>query len=244
MLLLSEHEAHLLDDRGGRSSRPMWSGFPLNAREVLTSPSPRRLDDFLHEVDLDLGVRLRRAPAPLVLVGEDHVLAAFERISRNTGRLAGTVTLVDPQERLIDLLPRIRSTVERYLRSQQEDALRLMDSRRPRGEVVDGVRAAWSAAHAARPEMLAVEAGLVFPDRNAEGGNHQEADGSVEELMRLVHQRGGWVVVVADGLLSEHHRAVLTLRSRARSAPGAATWPMSRRAGTGTDDGPWKERTS
>jgi Bacterial archaeo-eukaryotic release factor family 3 len=218
LLLLTEREARLLDSVGDRLASPPQPGFPLVAPEGVTPRTPQAVEAFLHEVDLVLGTHLRSHPAPLVLVGADPVLAAFERISRNTGRLAGTVTGIHPQAPLADLVPRIRLVLERHLLSRQDEALRLVDHRRSRDEVVEGVTAAWSTARTGRLKMLAVEEGLVFLARISEDddlfSSAEDVDhpGVLHELVALVIRRGGWVTFVADGLLSEHQRVVLTLR--------------------------------
>lgn len=222
VLLLTEREARLLDGAGDRLTAPTRSNFPITAPAAPGQRTPEAVERFLRQVDRALGTYLRLHPAPLVLVGAERTLAEFRRISRNTGRLAGTVTGSLALAPLADLSPRIRVVLEQYLLSRQDEALQLLDSRRSRGKVVDGVAAAWLAARAERPEMLAVEEGLVYPARISEDGDflipaedtdHPEViDDAVDELIELVLQRGGWVAFVADGLLAEHDRVALTLR--------------------------------
>lgn len=221
VLLLTEREARLLDGSGDRLSAPARSGFPIVAPQTPARRSPPAVD-FLRQVDRALATYLRLHPAPLVLVGTERTLSEFERISRNTARLAGTVTGSLTQAPLTDLVPRIRLVLERYLLSRQDEALQLIDHRRSRNKVVASIPSAWLAARAERPEMLAVEEGLVYPARISDDGDflfpapdveHPEViDDAVDELIELVIQRGGWVAFVADGRLSEHERVVLTLR--------------------------------
>ncbi|UOX99983.1 baeRF3 domain-containing protein [Blastococcus sp. PRF04-17] len=222
ILLLTEREARLLDGSGDRLSAPPRSGFPILALPTPARRSAPGIEVFLRQVDRALATYLRLHPAPLVLVGTERTLAEFERISRNTARLAGTVTGSLTQAPLTDLVPRIRLVLERYLLSRQDEAMQLIDQRRSRNKVVDGIPSAWLAARAERPEMLAVEESLVYPARISDDGDflfpagdvdHPEViDDAVDELIELVIQRGGWVAFVADGRLSEHERVVLTLR--------------------------------
>jgi Bacterial archaeo-eukaryotic release factor family 3 len=222
VLLLTEREARLLEGSGDRHTPPASSNFPITAPATPEQRTRQAVEGFLRQVDRALGTYLRLHPAPLVLVGAERTLAEFRRLSRNTGRLAGVVTGSLSQAPLSDLAPRIRVVLEEYLLSRQDEALNLIDQRRSRGKVVDGVAAAWLAARAEHPEMLAIEESLVYPARISEDGDflspaddtdHPDViDDAVDELIELVIQRGGWVSFVADGLLDKHERVVLTLR--------------------------------
>lgn len=222
MLLLTEREARLLNGSGDVLTAPARSGFPIVAPPGPDQRTTGAVEAFFRRVDRALGTHLRLHPAPLVLIGAERTLTRFRGISANTARLAGTVTGSLTTAPVTDLTPRIRVVLERYLLSRQDEALALVDRRRSRGRVVDGVAAAWLAARAERPEMLAVEESLVYPARISEDGDflfpaddtdHPDViDGAVDELIELVLQRGGWVAFVADGLLAEHERVTLTLR--------------------------------
>ncbi|WP_249522789.1 baeRF3 domain-containing protein [Modestobacter marinus] len=214
VLLLSEREARLLDGVGELLTPAVGSGFPLHAPDRDSGGS------FLREVDRTLGTYLRLHPAPLVLVGAERTVAEFRRTSRNTDRLAGTVTGALTNAPLSRLTPRIRVVLERYLSSRQREALDLLDRRRSRGRVVDGLGAAWLAARAERPEALAVEEGFVFPARLSEDGDlltpaddveHPDViDDAVDELIETVLSRGAWVAFVDDGTLPD--RVALAVR--------------------------------
>ncbi len=222
VLLLTEREARLLDGVGDQLAAPARSGFPIIVAHTADQQGAKALESFLRRVDRALGTYLRLHPAPLVLVGAERTVAEFKGLSRNTARLAGTVTGSLASAPLVDLVPRIRVVLERYLLSRQDEALELIDRRRGAGKVVEGVPSAWLAARAERPEMLAVEEGLVYPARISEDGDflhpaedtdHPEViDDAVDELIELVLQRGGWVAFVDDGRLGDHERVVLTLR--------------------------------
>jgi Bacterial archaeo-eukaryotic release factor family 3 len=222
VLMLTEQEALLLDGSGEQLAAPPRAGFSIIASSGPDQRTPGGVDAFFRQVDRALVTYLRLHPAPLILVGAERTLAMFQGLSRNKARLAGTVTGSLTQAPLIDLVPRIRAVLGRYLLSRLDDTLTLIDHRRSRHKVVDGIAAAWQAAHAERPEMLAVEEGLVYPARMSPDGDSlvpaedtdrsEVIDDAVEDLIELVIERGGWVSFVADGLLGEHERVVLTLR--------------------------------
>jgi len=221
VLLLAADEARLLDAPGGRLS-PVTHGFPG------CDPGHRRgeaaRERFLREVDQSLGAYLRLHPAPLVLAAAQPTLSTFRRLSRNTARLAGTLTgnhLFSPLE---DLQVRIRPVIETYLLSRQAEALTLLAQRRDQGRAVHGIEKAWLAARWERPEMLAVEQGYFQPARLTPDGDTltpttemsavdapDVLDDAVDELIEAVLARGGWVALLTDGTLPADARVALTL---------------------------------
>jgi hypothetical protein len=178
---------------------------------------------FLRSVDRALGTYLRLHPAPLVIVGARRTLARFLALSRNTGRLAGTIHGSHARTPLPVLVGLVRPVLERYLRSRQDEALALLEARADAGRLVSGVPATWLAARAERPEMLAVEQGLFYPARLSSDGDllipaddveHPEViDDAIDELIETVLRRGGWIALIEDGLLAEHNRIALAVRS-------------------------------
>ncbi len=215
VLLLSEQDARLLEGGAGTLRPPPRSPFPLTADEDSG-------DAFLRRVDRALGTFLRLHPAPLVLVGGHRVVGRFRRLSRTTGRLAGTVTGNLTRAPLPVLVPRVREVLDAYLLSRQAEALEHLDRRRSRGTVVEGIDAAWLAARRERPEMLAVEEGFSLPARLSSDGDflvpaddvdHPDVvDDVVDELIETVLLRGGWIAFVSDGALTDSGRVALTLR--------------------------------
>ncbi len=221
VLLLSEQDARLLEGGAGTLRPPSRSPFPLTAGGDPAAGADDG-DAFLRRVDRALGTFLRLHPAPLVLVGGQRVVGRFRRLSRNTARLAGTVTGNLTRAPVPVLVPRVREVLDAYLRSRQDEALALLDRRRSRAGVVEGIDAAWLAARRERPEMLAVEEGFTLAARLSADGDflvpaddleHPDVvDDVVDELIETVLQRGGWIAFVADGALADAGRVALTLR--------------------------------
>jgi hypothetical protein len=230
VLALTSREARLFDGVG-ETLRPVpGTTFPLRGdrqRGDERMRARRRDADaaaFLRTVDAALGAYLRLHPAPLVLVGQDRVLAGFRAVSKNLGRLAGSIEANLATEPLATLVTRTRPVLERYLRSRQDEALALLERRAGVHRAVSGMSSAWLAARSERPEMLAVEEGLFYPARVSNDGDllqratdveHPDViDDAVDELIELVLDRGGWVALVEDGALRAHDGVALTLRSR------------------------------
>lgn len=165
---------------------------------------------------------LRLHSAPLVLVGAERTLSRFTHVSRNLGRLAGTVHGNYTRSPLSQLAELIRPILVGYLHSRQDEALQLLESRAGSARVLAGMPAVWLAARTERPEMLAVEAGLFYPARLSSDGDfitiatdvdHPDViDDLVDEVIETVLQRGGWVALVDDGALSVHDGIALSVR--------------------------------
>jgi len=228
VLALSQHEARLFEGVGddlrpapGRSFPRIAPGAEPAERGGRPMNAARRRS-FYRDVDRALGVFLRVNPAPLVLVGAERELAEFRGLSVNLARLAGSVQGSLVTAPTADLAPRIRLVMQGYLRSRQQEALDLLDARIGAKRAVSGIASAWLAAHAERPEMLAVEEGYFYPARVDASGEllspardleHPDViDDAVDELIETVLRRGGWVALVEDGALAEHERVALTLR--------------------------------
>jgi hypothetical protein len=249
VLALSGRQARLFEGVSG-VLRPVVSGpFPFR-RETPPDRSRHhgtgRLDrrgesrdtapdtDFLSDVDQALGTYLRLHPAPLVLVGPVRTLAAFRRLSRNLGRLAGAVPGHHGSTSPGRLAELVRPVLDTYLHSREQEALGLLERRMNTGHAVSGLAAAWLAARYERPEMLVVEDGHYVPARLSPDGDlllpaedveHPDVvDDAVDELLELVIQRGGWVALARDGVLAAHDGVALTLRGGTTSiAPPAAS---------------------
>ncbi|RKN46151.1 hypothetical protein [Micromonospora endolithica] len=205
------HAARARGDRGGRADRPGRSTRG-------TGPDI----DFLRRVDQALGAYTRLHPAPLVIVGDDRVTAAFRHLSVNCDRLAGTVRGNLVANALHDLTARIRQTLNDYLRHREAEALALLEQRAGAERVASGMPAAWLAARTNRPEMLAVDETIFYPARLSDDGDtltpasdveHPDViDDAVDELIELVLLRGGWVALTRAGTLDRHDGVALTLR--------------------------------
>lgn len=237
VLVLTDREARLFDGVGDTLLPAVTGPFPLVGarppRAGRPSPATSRsrvteVDDegeaFLRTVDRALGTYLRLHPAPLVLVGAPRTTARFRHLSRNVGRLAGTISGSHARTTLPVLTRLIRPVLDQYLHSRQAEALALLDQRVGAGQVVTGIRAVWLAARADRPEMLAVEESLFYPARVTDDGDfldpatdvqHPDViDDAVDEVIEIVLRRGGWIALVEDGALAAYDRIALSVGRR------------------------------
>ena len=229
LLLITGTEARLFEGVGGTLTPVAGDDFPVVAESRERSHGRGNRDAldraFLRSVDRALSAHLADRPAPVVLAGQSRVLATFRGMSRNLGRLAGTIPGSHGTASLAVLQERVRPVLDTYLHSRQDDALDLLQRRARAGRVVSGIGAAWVSASMESPEMLAVEDGLYVPSRVSADGElapaadvtgHDVLDDAVDELIETVLVRGGWVALVEDGTLAAYEGVALTLRGGRR----------------------------
>lgn len=220
VLLLSGKQARLFIGQGRRMVRAQGSKFPLTDG----TDRPGQTDRFLRRVDQALGAYLRVTTGPLVIVAAEPTASAFTAVSRNLGRLAGVVPGHHLYASLDQIAELARPVVERYLRSRQEEALQLLETRLGQGRAALGIDAAWLAARWETVEMLAVDHTYFFPARLSEDGDHLEPasdvehpdviDDAVDEVIEQVLLRRGWVALVEPGSLPGGERIAVTLSRR------------------------------
>lgn len=225
VLLLHTGCAHLY--RGYADTLVPWrDGFPLErtmGEAGMLESGDGGVDAFLRRVDEALGRARERHPSPLVLAGSEPMVSQFRRGSRNLNRLAVSVTgrgAATPT----DLYARIRTGMEHYLRSREEEALSVLRSAETAStaRVVSGVEECWRIATAGRPAMLVVEEGYYVPAlrgprgpvpvgelAEAAGGGWDRLHDLVDDLIETVIERGGWVAFARDGTLARHRRIAL-----------------------------------
>lgn len=235
VLVLADREARLFDGVGDTLLPAVSSAFPLVSDRPRGGVTAARLgrargrrrdragddDTFLRSVDAALGSYLATHPAPLVVAGTRRTVASFTRVSRNAGRLAGTLVGSHARTPLPTLVTLVRPVLDAYLRSREAEALALLDRRTGEGRVVQGMAAVWLAARAERPEMLVVDPEFFYPARLSADGDllapaadveHPDVlDDAVDEVIELVLQRGGWIALASPGALADRGDIALTL---------------------------------
>lgn len=197
VLVLEPHRARLLDGSAGELRPAATHAFPVRTRTDLT----RRVHEedrraFFDSVDRRLGLFRSLHPSPLVVMGPPSIVADYLRMARHANRLAGVLRHEDVPTSVEGLQARIKPVMADYLRSRQDEALELLRSRQASGAVAAGLAAAWTAARRSRPEMLAVEPGLMSAARLGPGGDTlilggqigdpDVVDDIVDELIELV----------------------------------------------------------
>jgi hypothetical protein len=225
VLLLHTGCAHLY--RGYADTLVPWrDGFPLEQTIGEVGALERGdggTEAFLRRVDRALGRVRERHPSPLVLAGSERLVSLFRHTSRNLARLAVTVA-GDGAATPADLYPRVRTGMETYLRSREQEALAVLSTARgaPSARVASGIEECWRVAVQGRPAMLVVEEGYYVPAvrgprgpvpvTSTGGSARPEADrihDLVDDLIETVIERGGWVAFARDGALADDRRVAL-----------------------------------
>lgn len=215
LLVLTAEEARLFEGSGDVLEPVTRHGFPLRADGC------RGAGAYLRAVDKALAAHLRSRPSPVVLAGVDRLTAEFRRRSRATTRWAGTIPGSHLTRRLPELADLTRPVLEEYLRSREQEALRLLADTAAR-RTASGLGAVWLASRVERPEMLVVEEDLFCAARLSDDGERLLAaadpeepgvlDDVVDEVIEAVLRRGGWVALAASGALRAHGGIALTVR--------------------------------
>lgn len=215
LLVLTAEEARLFAGSDGALVPVTQHGFPLRADTC------RGAGGFMRAVDKALAMHLRSRPSPVVLAGVDRLTGEFRRRSRATTRWAGSIPGSHLTRRLPELADLTRPVLEEYLRSREQESLRLLADT-PARRTASGLDAVWLAARRERPEMLVVEEDLFQPARLSDDGDHllgvddpEEPgvlDDVVDEVIEAVLRRGGWVALAAPRALHTHGGIALTVR--------------------------------
>lgn len=173
--------------------------------------------DRLREVAL---APLGAEPLPLVLVGLDADLNAFEKRS---GKRDDVIALVrgryereSPQDLGRILWPVVSAELTRR---REERFHREFDTAVKRGHVVSGLEDVWLAAHQGRGQLLFVEENLHFPIEPGVGQRALlrapaglEVENAIDEIVDVVLSMGGEVQYMPAASLREHQGVVLVTR--------------------------------
>ena len=200
----------------GALGEPLASGgFPVH-----TSRAEEQHRTFLRQVDRALEIAAERDPLPLVVAGTERNLAYFDDVTTHgswiIGRIEGNYEDTGPSE----LARRAKPLVDAYAASRRAATIaELVEAVGP-GRALVGIKAAWNAARAGRARILVVEDGFEYPAREVDGALEPAGDASapgvlddaVDELVEMVLDNRGDVVIVEPGELGIHGPVALLLR--------------------------------
>lgn len=200
----------------GTHGEPLASGGYVTH----TARPDEQVRSFLRQVDAALARVHGRRPLPLVVAGTERDLTNFGEITTLAdsmiGTLAGNHATTAPSE-----LARLAAPlVERHVAAGQAEAIEAMVEGIGSGRTVVGIKATWDAAIEGRGRTLLVEEDFDYPartvDRRLEPAGDPGAPGvvddAVDELIEVVLDRGGDVVITAPGALGVHGPVALLLR--------------------------------
>ena len=232
LLALDEKPARLLEGSGTVLTEREGDGFPCFVEGALGEPlasggfaahssrSDEQRRAFFRRVDGALGALHAHDPLPVVIAGTERDLARFDEVTTHGAWIIGRLT-GNHEDTRADELARLASPfVERFCTTQRAAIVdELVESIGP-GRGIVGIKPAWEAATAGRVRVLLVEEDLVYPARIVDGhlepAGDPEAPGviddAVDELIELVLDRAGDVVIVDSAALGDHGPAAALLR--------------------------------
>jgi hypothetical protein len=200
----------------GAHDEPLASGgFPVHSSRA---DAQRRA--FFRHVDRALGGATAQDPLPLLVAGAERDLAYFDEITTHAAQVIGRIAGNYEDARAVDLAQRAAPLLDRYTAAQRTATIaELVEAIGP-GRALVGIKAAWNAARAGRARILLVEDDFVYPAREVDDTLEPAGDAArpgviddaVDELIDMVLDANGEVVVVESGELGIHGPVALLLR--------------------------------
>jgi hypothetical protein len=232
LLALGEKPTRLFDGAGTVLTEHQGHGFPCfveGARgeplasggfTVHSSRSEAQHRAFFHHVDQALDKVTVQDPLPLLVAGTERDLAYFDDVTSHgasvIGRLTGNHEDTSPDE-----LARLAAPLlEDALASWRAGVVDELGEAIGPGRGMVGIKPVWDATLAGRARVLLVEEDFVYPARVVDGRLEPAGDpdtpgvidDAVDELIELVLDRGGDVVIIEPGALGVHGPVAALLR--------------------------------
>lgn len=231
VFLLSQNASRLLAGTGETLEEVNNKDFPLQMEgpgattALPDSADSAYMDDrhrrFFQQVDRAFTAYAEDDTLPIVLGGVIRQISFFQEVSAYTSQVAGQITGNFDKATVSELMPEVWPIVQGVRAQQRADALGALDTAMDEGKVVSMIEEIWQLAQEGRGKLLLVEKGYHVPavldDRGglqvveAKGGT-EVMDDAVDEIIEVVLARGGEVMLMEDGALSNHNRIALTLR--------------------------------
>ncbi len=232
VLVLGEQPTRLFTGQGSALEEHTGDGFPVAFDRVRGEPAghhdfPKRnaIDEaehtaFFREVDHALKAVADADPAPLVVSGPERDLAFFDEVTNHGSSIVGQVHGNYENAGVRELAELAVPLIDAYATAQRAAAITELDDAVGTGTALVGIEAAWSAARDGRGQILFLEDDYVYPAREVDGGLEPAGDASApgviddaaDELIDVVLDKSGEVVIVDPGKLGAHGPVALRLR--------------------------------
>ncbi|MEO9255531.1 MAG: hypothetical protein ABI305_08335 [Tepidiformaceae bacterium] len=209
----------------GFSGTPGATRRPDGAMMQRSNIREAHLAEFYTEVDKALTDAARAEELPLVLVGAQASLAAFDEVTANAAQIIARVEGSHDEMNGAAIAEIVWPEVQGWLATQREAAVESVGAALGAKRLASGIDDAWKSAVEGRGTELVVEEGyrqpamlqrdgyvlrLVGDDSTADGPKH--LDDAIDELVQLVLEKGGEITFVDDGALADYARVALILR--------------------------------
>lgn len=231
VLLLSQSSTRLLAGTGETLEEVADQNFPMpmtgpGATEALPYDSDSSyLDDrhrrFFQQVDSAFAAYTGNEDLPLVVGGVDRQISFFKEVSQYASAIVGTLSGNLDRATIHELTPQVWEIMQSVRATQRADALQELDAAVGAQKVVSTIEEVWRLAHEGRGKRLLVEKSYHVPAIVADNGGlelvdqvggTEVMDDAVDEIIEAVLAKGGNVVLVEDGALSNYQQIALILR--------------------------------
>jgi hypothetical protein len=179
-----------------------------------------RSQDFFKSIDEKLKGYLVNH-TPLVVAGVSKNLGYFEKLTRHSDHIVGTLPGSYDHDNDNQLKPRVWTVIKEYRDSNQEEIIRAAREMDP-GMFSTGIQSVWTDAYLGKGLRLLVERDFTQPGFVGEGelnlalsvpeGEHRILSDAVDDIIETVLEREGDVMFVENGKLEEFGRIGLIKR--------------------------------
>lgn len=176
---------------------------------------------FFQQVDSAFGTYANDEDLPLIVGGVDRQISFFKEVSQYKGAIVGTLSGNLDRATIYELTPPVWELMQSVRRDQQANALQELADAAGARKVVSTIEEVWRLAHEGRGKRLLVEKNYHVPAVVTDEGNleivdqvggTEVMDDAIDEIIEAVLAKGGQVVLVEDGSLSDYQRIALILR--------------------------------
>ncbi len=160
---------------------------------------------------------------PLLIAGTQEVLANFEEVTHHSDSVVGKVVGNYDYDALYPLAEAVWKKMEGFVKTSQQNILVELQEAAGKHLVADGLRQAWRAAKEGNGLTLLVEKdyetqAYLDPQDDAKiylkapAGTCKILTDAVDELIEVVHEKNGNIVMVENGSIGDYNCVAMLLR--------------------------------
>lgn len=181
-----------------------------------------RQKNFFKEVDDSMSKYLKK-DMPLLVAGVEEELTNFEHVSRHVDKVVGIIHGNFDHDAVHPLAETAWKKINEYIKSQQKNLINQLQEGIGTKLTADGLRDVWKMAKQGNALNLVVErdyhvTAYVDPADDSRiylgppAGNYEILSDAVDQLMLMVKEKGGNVVIVENGELANFNHIAMQLR--------------------------------
>ncbi len=177
---------------------------------------------FIKQVDEAIDKYIK-GDVPLLVAGVEEQLANFEHVTHHRDNVIGKISGNYEYDALHPLSELAWAKMKEYIKSSQKEALLKLQEAFGGALATDGIRDVWKAAKEGKGLTLIVEkdyqdTAYVDPLNDARiylsppAGDYEIITDAVDDLIEIVNEKGGNIVIVENGELERNGRVAMLLR--------------------------------